>query len=361
MAGIVELFTANLEVIGQTIAAGIISYVLFYYYFIDLDRKTESFDRDLRAEIREEPALRGIRENSNFAIISTSDTAVSTATVPLRKLRGTWSDVPHEIVPVDGRSPEERQKEVIRIHAREIPGKNIIQSDLVAAIRNYYAYKLALSELGPESEITHHYQSLFDEYDYSDRVRTLARPEHFDEVCIIEHDGEAIRPLDDIFLEVLKGVERYCVATISDLDEQEREMERCREFMMEFFWGLYAEVMKGAVLNSEVNGDTYLGKFREDIRERDNIGYWVLPTPECNQQEFDRFLHIGWNVEQILDEYWHEENFSSLHPPTSSIPEMDFVDTPFLVFRKSLEEFGGGPKRMRIKEDPRYRKKEEFR
>lgn len=63
----------------------------------------------------------------------------------------------------------------------------------------------------------------------------------------------------------------------------------------------------------------------------------------------------------ILEEYWRDENFSELYPHADSIPDMPLVDNPFVLFRKDLEAFGGGPVRERVQGQYRFRRKEEHR
>ena len=79
----------------------------------------------------------------------------------------------------------------------------------------------------------------------------------------------------------------------------------------------------------------------------------------CNGTEFDEFCNFGWKIKRILDEYWGCENYSRLDPGEDTIPDMEYVDTPFLVFKKDFDQFDGGPKHARIKGKEKFRKKKE--
>lgn len=353
-----DLSFSTIKLIGTGFLAAIVGFLAFYFYW-SIDRKTESFDKRCKAAVENHPAFRGIRRGARFDYIITSNSSTAKAWAVLKKFSGKWTNKPSKIVVVESQTLEERHKEIIFERCREIPGKNIIDPELVASLRNFFAYKLALKELGEKSEVAHHFKSKFEKYEFSGRVNELGKEEYYEKVTLLDGDVEGKNPLSDVFLPILQGAEDHCVSPITDFEEKKREIERCREFMMATFWGLYSQDIKGVELDGSIDKDEAADLFRIDVRDRDNIGYWVLLSGDTTDKEFKEFKYIAWKVGEILDEYWNEGNYSELYPNSKSIPEMENVQTPFLVYRKELDQFQGGPQYERIKGETKFRRKEE--
>lgn len=359
-AGPVESAISTLKFLLWILATAVPVFLGLFYYW-SLDRKTNNFDEQCREGLQENSVFKGIRRGARPNLIATSDSKTSKVTTSVKKLRGKISDRPYKIVPVDDRSFDERKKEVIFERCKEVPGKTIIDSDLLAAIRNYYAYQLALDVEGSDSDVTQHFRSKLEEYDDSDRVLELGRKDKFDDVSLCDDDKRReLEPLTDVYLRILEGVERHCIQSIDDLQEKEKEVERCREFMMETFWGLYSENIKGVEVSNGLRNETAVNLIRTDVRDNDNIGYWLLMEGDSGIDDLGRFLNVGYGVKGVLDEYWGDGNYSELYPDADSIPDVDVSERPFFLFSKDLDEFGGGPLRYRVKQDPTYRRREDI-
>ncbi|MFP9192992.1 hypothetical protein ACLI4Q_15230 [Natrialbaceae archaeon A-CW1-1] len=338
------------------IVPAFIGFLVFYFYW-DLDRKTEQFDERCREDLESEEAFRTIRRGAAIKFVVTSDTRRSKAKASIQKLKSERSNKPYKIVPVESQSEEERKKEIILERCKDIPGKNIIQPELLGALRNYYAYKLSLSQEGKESDVTQYFYEKFQSYEYAGRILDLRETEHYENICLIENQSE--RPIR-IFLQVLEGVEKHCLNHSEDLDKQEDEIERCREIMMFYFYGLWAGELKGFKLTKESDLSRCISKFREDIKQEDNSGYWILASNDIGKGNFGRFKNVGWKVENELNEYWGEENFTNLYPGKDSIPAMEYVENPFIIFKKNYESFNSGPVSKRIKGKEKYRMKSDY-
>lgn len=336
-----------------------VTFLVFYFYW-DLDQKTEKFDERCREDIRSEEAFHTIRKSADIEYIITSDTRRSKAKSALQKLSNSRSNKPYKIVPVESQSKEERKKEIILERCREIPGKNIIQPELLGAIRNYHAYKLALSQEGVDSNVTQHFHSKFQEYELSGRIADLTDTDHYENICLFGNPGENKRPLR-LFLRILEEVENECLVNSNNLDKHEKEINECRRRMMFLFYGMWSGDMKGAILTKDIGREIYTTKFREDIRENDNVGYWLAADFDGLNIDIGRFNNVAWKIDNILDEYWDEDNYTKLHPNADSIPQIEQVSYPFILFQKELEEFNGGPTHERIKGKAKYRKKAEYR
>lgn len=330
-------------------------------WYWSLDRKTESYDKRLRADIENDEAFSGIQTAATTEFIATSDSNTSRMATQIKQLTGSRSGKPDKIVPVSGDTFEQRKIEMIRERCREIPGKNILDQDLVAAIRNYYAYKLALKREDVASDVVEHFQSKFESYEASERVSELGKSTTYEDVTLIETPGSERDPLNDIFLRVVEAAEEHCIRPVSNLGEKQEEIERCREFLMLTFFGLYARGIVGVELHEELDRDDCLKAYRTTIRDGDDRGYWLLPKTDCGEDEFNRLKYVGWQISEILNEYWGDKNYSGLYPNASSPKKIEYAETPFLLFRKDVGEFEGGPKHMRLKGNKRYRKKEEYR
>lgn len=360
MAVSVATILTLVKVLIVFLATGIPTFLALYYHW-SLDSQTESFDEDLRSEIADDPTFEGIRTGADTRIIVSSDSRLSKAMAPVKKRRGNWADDPYKIVPVEGNDLQDRKIEIIFERCKDVPGKTIIHSDLLASMRNYYAFRLALKEEGADSEVTEHFKSRFEEYEYSKRVKALGQSEHFETTYLLDREAPNIEPLGDVFIPMLRGAQRHCVGAIQDFDDLESEIDRCREFMMFTFWGLYTGEMRGLIPDGELSQDEYVNLFKEDIRDRDNLGYWLLPAEGDGEEDFNRFKHLSWLVSDELDDYWGSDNYTQLHPQADSIPDMEYAESAFMLFKKNTEEFEGGPKRMRIQEDPTFRRKQEHR
>lgn len=348
MAAVPEAFLSSLDLIASVVITVLTAGAAFVggLWYLSLDRKTENYDDQLQEDIEEEAAFSGIQEAAERDFIATSDSSISKVTTHIEKVTGGWSENPDKIVIVSGDTFTGRKIEMIRERCREIPGKTILSSELVAAIRNHYAFKLALAREDVNSEVVEHFRSKFEEYEHSGRVSELSKPENYENVIVLNDpglDGQP-DPLNDVFLRIVKAAERHCVRPISNLTEKSQEMERCRSLLMLTFFGLYAQSMKGAENHNELSEEECLNGFRTSIRDEDNWGYWLLPNGDCSEEEFKRIMHMCWRIGKILDEYWDDEDYSELYPHAASIKELEYVAEPFIVYQKDEEQFrGGGP------------------
>lgn len=327
------------------ISALIATFVGALWYW-GLDRKTEVYDRQLRSDIKEDAAFSGIRRAARPEFIATSDAMISKFISKVKEWVGYKSEKPDKIVAVEGDTFEERKIEMIRERVREIPGKNILTRDLVATIRNHYAYKLALSTEDVESRVVEHFKSRLEEYEYSQQVNDLAKASHYDDISLIKDPNPNAKrdPLNDVFLRLVRAAEMHCVGPISDVAKKHEEIEKCREHLMLLFFGLWTKRMKGIEVRKELAENDCLPAYRADIRDEDNWGYWLLPNEKCDEEEFTRLRHMAWRMKNIVEEYWDEGAYFTLYPRGGSIREMEKVETPFLIVRKAEDEFrGGGP------------------
>jgi len=327
---------------GAAIIAGVVAFVLASWYW-SLDRQTESYDDQLREEIREDTAFTGIRDAAQQNLIATSDSRFSKFTTALKDITGRQMRPPDKIVVVEGPDLRERKIEMIRERARDIPGKNILNQELISALRNHYAYQLALSQEDISSDIVEQFKSDFEECRHSSRVEDLADPASFEEVVLIE-PPETSNPdvLNDIFLPLVKAAELFCIDILSDTQEKRQEVDRCEEALMLAFFGLWAQRMKGIIVHPIMNEEECLTAYRHDIRDEDNWGYWMLPKDHCEEEEFKRLKHLAWRLNDIIGEYWNDNPYSKLYPKGESIREMEQVDRPFVIFQKEEDVFRGG-------------------
>lgn len=334
------------EVVGYlllTAIPAVAAYVGALWYW-GLDRKTEAFDQELREEIEADDSFSGIRQSAKPDYVVTSDSNLSKSLSAVKVAVGRLVEKPDKIVVVDTDDPQERNIQMIRERTREIPGRNLLTSDLVGAIRNHFAYQLALSQEDISSGVVEHFKTAFEEYEHSGKVQTLAKPETYHEITLreIADSDETQDPLNDVFLELAQAAEMYCVSEISNTTDQRQEIERCQELLMSLFFSLWTQHAKGVRVPEHLPSDECLPLYRRTIRDEDNWGYWMLPMEECDEEEFERLRHLAWRIEDIVEEYWSDEIHSCLHPEADSIREMEFVGTPFVVFQKDEALFRGG-------------------
>lgn len=348
-----------LELLGLSTLSGIVSFLVFAYHW-SLDARSEKFSEQCKNHMSKSSSFRSIPNRTRKTIVVTSDSNTSKARSLLKRIRGSVSTKPQKIVPMESQSMEERKKEIIFENCKDIPGKLIIRRNLLGCLRNYFCYRYAL-ENNVEDEITLHFKTKFEEYENSNIVQTLASADYFQEISLVpDHRGEKT-PLDDVFLPILQGAQDHCVQPVRDRGLKEREIERCRAFMMQLFWRMYSQDMVGIIDDNRLTEGECVGKYRIDVKENDNIGYWLLPNSECGENEFKRFCYIGWKIqEDVLDEYWSKKNYEELYPDGGDIKDMEFVESPFIVFRKKLGEFQEGAQE-RIHGEPKFRRKEELR
>lgn len=335
--GELEFALSVLTFIVTTLAV----FVLAIWYF-SLDRKTNAYDDDLREAIKDNRAFSGIRRSADVDIYATSDSALSKGVTKIKELLGRRSNRPDKIVVLDGDVFQKRKEEIIRERVREIPGKNILREDLVAALRNYYGFKLALASEDISSEVVEHFQNNFEKYEHSSKIKKLGKTDSYESITLLDDPVEEYDPLNDVFLRLVEAAELHCIGPVDDVNGKHEEIERCREFLMLALIGLWAERMKGVQVAEEQDRDTCLQKYRVDIRDEDNWSYWVLPCEECDESEFKRIRHLGWRIDEIASEHWGEGVYDTFHTHGDSIRDMQYVPTPFVIVQKDEKEFRGG-------------------
>lgn len=283
-------------------------------WYLGLDRQTRSYDKEIRSDIEREKAFSGIRSAARTKFVATSPNRVSRLLSTVQRVAGVMSDKPHKIVTVQGQSIEERKIEMIRERVREMPGRNILRAEFIGAIRNHYAITIALSQEDVGSAVVEHFQANLENYQHAQKVIDLADEGSYENVCLFdsEQTDEQKDALNDIFLRLVEAAERFCVSPISDPDDQRREIETCRELIMLAFFSLWTQRMKGVEVGEDMEEDYCISAYRDDIRDEENWGYWLLPERECGQDEFERIQHLGWRVDDILEQYWGEEIYSKL-------------------------------------------------
>lgn len=338
----IELFIA---IIVGLIAAG--SAFIGTLWYFGLDRKTEAYDDKLRSEIESEEAFRGIQEAAYPSFVTTSNSSVSRLTSQIQISLGKLSKRPDKIVVVDGDTIEDRKIEIIRERCREIPGKLVLNAEVVAAIRNHYSYKLALSSEDVGSSVAEHFKRKFESYEFSKRVNDLADPSNYPEISLLDSSDSTIErdALNDVFLPIVRSAERFCIQPITNIDDKRIEIERCRGLLMLTFFGLYTQSMKGIAFSDGLDSGECVNAYNIDIRDENNWGYWLISTRDCDEGDFRELRHMGWRIRRIIEDYWTDVEYTQLHPPTESLREMDYVENPFWIFQKDEEVFrgGGGP------------------
>lgn len=313
-------------------------------YYLSLDRSAEAYDEQIRENIRQESEFSGIRSAADEKFRVTSNTKISRL-VSLIRSKISRTKTPEKFVHMDKDAEEEAQIEVIRERARQIPGRSILRKDFVGALRAHYMHSMALSEEGVNSAVVEHFRDTFELYDEAPKVRTLSKPEKYSEITLLDTNPDEGRdPLNDVFLPLVECAEKYCVDAVDSVNEQQDAIERCRGMLMQSFFILWTGQMKGVELNKSIESDRCKNLYRRDIRDNDNFGYWLISEEYCDEDEFRRLRHIGWRIGDFIDEHWNGADVSKLHPHCDSIPEMEYVPSPFFVYLKDEDRIrGGGP------------------
>ena len=360
MIDIVADVISILQAIVFFAASSVFGYLSGRYYW-DADREAEAFSKKCREDIAEDREFRGLQRFGQPELIITSDSQFSRARAQIKKLQGSLTERPDKIVPINSESRAERRKTVIKERTADVYGQNIINPQLYSSISAYFAYRLALKEEGARSRVTEHFRTQFEQYEHDNRIKYLASSENYSLVSLRTDTPSEANALQDVFLPMLRGAERYCDDSDCEFQEKERRIQECREYMMWLFFGLFKSDVKGAKLPNGGEPETCADWFRNDIREEDNRGYWLLPDSVETDRDFGRFKSSAFKTKKILDEYWGENNHMKLLPEGNDlIPQMNRVPDPFLIFRKEVSEFGSGPKHERVKGNSNYRRKEEY-
>lgn len=331
-----------LLVVAFTALVGFLGWIWYY----NLDRRTHAYDKKLRESIQTESSFSGIREVAKYEFIATSDTALSKFIGRARKMIGRSSGDPHKIIPVDEDVITPRKIEFIRQRVQLIPGRNILGNELMGAIRNHYAYQLALSVESPDSPVIEHFQSQLGEYDDAQKVNDLSNSSAYDEITLLQpHTTNSDKdPLNDVFLSLVSCAEKHCVRRAPDTVSTGEQIDRCREVLQLSLFMLWTRRMMGIEVQQTMAEDECLTEYRIDVRDEDNWGYWMLSAGSCDQSEFERLRHLAWRIQGVLEEHWEDENYSKLYPYGESIREIEYVDSPFVIFHKFEHEIrGGGP------------------
>lgn len=355
----VDLFgftLSDLEFLALTVGSILIGYLAESFY-LNLDKKTEIYALKCRNIIEENPAFRSVTTRAASNIIATSDSRLTQARTRIKSaLLSRDSRRPQKVVPLESRSMEERRKVILFERIKEIFGTPVIDKELLGCIRNYYAFKLAVERDGFDSETAVHYLEKFRNYEHANRVRRLDSEEHYRNISLIDEEIDGKNTLDDVFLRIIRGANDHCVGS-TDSTEVVDTIDECRAMVMGTFFDLYSQRMKGLEMPDSMDIGDCVGTYRTDVREEDHVGYWLLPESNCTEAEFKRFRSAAWKTQDVLDGYWKKENFSPLYPTAARIPDMPYVRTPFIVFRKDLEKFRYASKTERIHGEEKHRKK----
>jgi len=276
--------------------------------------------------------------------IATSPAHISKFTSAIKEARGRLSESPEKFVVVKGQNEEERKIEMIRERVRQIPGKNILSRELVGALRAHYSLQLAIKSEDVSSTIIEHFRSNFNNYEHASKVKDLADPENFENLLLLDDVQLDPKrdPLNDVFLELTRAAELYCIENRQNAHEKREALNHCEEVLMLAFFGMWARRTKGIEVHSELARGDCISAYRTDVRDNDNWGYWVLPKEQCGEDEFERIRHLCWRLESIVEQYWEDEPYLSLFPYNESIREMETVDVPFVVFQKEEKVYRGG-------------------
>lgn len=337
-------FEAVIFIAAVSVSAIIVFLGWIWYY--DLDRRTHAYDEELCGAIQHDRAFSGIREVAQYEFIATSDSSLSKFIGRAKEFIGRGSEDPHKIIPVDEDVILPRKIEFIRERVQLIPGRNILGNELMGAIRNHYAYQLALSVESTDSPVIEHFESQLGEYEYSQKIADLSKSGLYDEITLLEQDttNPDKDPLNDVYLPLVSRAEKHCVRPAPDLDSTGDQIDRCREVLQLSLFMLWARKMKGIEVTPNMDEEICITEYRTDIRDEDNWGYWMLSSGSCEQPEFERLRHLAWRIQDIIDEHWVDGAYSKLYPHGGSIREMEYAESPFVVFHKEEQEIrGGGP------------------
>lgn len=326
-----------------TAISAIVVFLGWIWYF-SLDRRTRSYDKQLQNDIRKNKAFSGIRDAARPEFIVTSDTRFSKFIGRIRKMAGFRSEKPYKIVPYDDDVIEPRKIESIRRRVRNIPGRDILGEDLVGAIRNQYAYKLALNREGVGNDVVEYFRTNLEAYEAAQKVLDLAKSDNYDKVTLISTDGNSANkdPLNDVFLPLVSAAENHCVGPAPDLEAKQKEIEHCREVLKLSLHLLWTHRMKGVEVSRSLDEDTCLQKYRDDVKNADNWAYWMISSEICEDGEFRRLRHIAWSIKNILNEHWDTGTHSELYPWGDSVKDMEYAERPFAIFHKRADEIHGG-------------------
>lgn len=323
----------------------IISGILVFFgglWLVSLDRETQKYDRRLRKAIRENPAFSGIREAAEPSYIVTSDSRISKTIGRAKKLLGR-SRRPQIIIPVDEDVIEPRKIEFIRQRSRNISGRNVLGRELIGAINSYYAYMMALNEEGVGSPVVEYFESVLEEYEESQKIVDLGKSANYEQVAFFGDSTNGKKdPLNDIFLPLVKAAESHCIDPNTPLDAQRTAIEECRAVLKFTKFLLWSGRMVGARVGDALPTEECESAYRDDLQDGENWGYWMLSADTCTQEEFKRLRHLIWRLDEVVSYHWEDEPFISLHPARGSIREMEYVETPFVIFHLEEAEVRGG-------------------
>lgn len=328
-----------------TIVSAVIGFTISNYYW-SLDHRANQFDDDVRTQIKAQPALNGLEGTANTQLIATSNDASSKAISRIQELRGRRGNNPDKIIVFETDDLEQRKIEMVRDRIRTIPGKTILNAELIASIRMYYGYRVCIATEGVDSIVTEHFKDQLEEYEFSEQVKALGKSENYETVMLNDADGEAEDrdALNDVFLKMVSAVERGYIQQSDSLEETEELVEECQQVLVPFFLGLRYGKILGVVADEETDNDEYIHKYRIDLRDNDNWGYWLLTDSQCEEDDFDAVRHLCWRIDQLVEDSWDSNNFNKIHPKPEDLTEMDYVETPFFILQMEERIYrGGGP------------------
>lgn len=327
-------------------------------YFKNLDKETEGYITEFDESLDNSTSLPDYENEPAENIIVTSDSNYSRAIATFKSLTGKTLGKPKKIIPLKKESIIERKKEIIKDRTRNIPGIIILPKNLREGIRDYYRYLFTL-ENRFEEEICEYFKEKFEKHEtLANKIRGVDNPTRYDELVFYEPPESKRSLLKEVFLPLLKGVNNHHIELITDPREKDKEIENCRNILMDIFFGLYSKKIVGTFIYRELNKNECISKIRDDVKNEDRYGYWFLPCEDCNENEFRMFRYVGVKTDQILNEYWTEKYYYKLHPKAETISQIEFVDTPFLSFKKKDKDiFKKGPKAVHKKGEMKFRKR----
>lgn len=357
------IFNLPLFDIFLSIIIGVISFIFTFLvglYYFSIDKEAEDFDEECEESLKEAHGLPDFTSNTSENIVVTSDSNFSKARAVTKSFFGKALGKPHVFYPLEEESPTQIKKKLICRRTRDIPGVYILPENVKECLRNYYRYKFSLQKEF-EEEICEEFKENFESYEkYAPKVRELDKEEKYEKIVFFKQPEAEKSLLNEVFLPLVEGMVKHCVRPIDSPREKDEKIKKCESILMEFFYGLYSKNIVGSFVFQHQDEDVIISEFRNDVKNSNRWGYWVLPCKNCSEEEFRIFRYVGFKIDDILDEYWNRENYHTLYPLAKSISDIEFVDTPFLTFKKKKEEFSKGAKHKRKKGQKKYRKKKDF-
>lgn len=332
---------------------GIISFIIFFLVLKFWFNKGAAFERKAYKLLECERKLIGkktLLEDIDI-LVTPSDNKFSIARTQIKKILTLRKNIKDIFCP--SCDDTEIEKKIMEfLNSKAIPQYSIFSEDFRNDLRHYLNYSMICLQEKPNQKLLEINQNAYENSRWGKILVELDSPPLWKKLLIVPHETER----QSILWMVIYPVSLRMYVTIPFknifMPDAINTLEQLKKIIMELVYGLYKEKIGILYINQE-DPNTYISALTQDIKIFNRKGYLLL----TDEKSFDKFKLIGLNAKEKLNYYWGKENFETILPGQTDISPLEYSENVFIYFVKKKEAFQRPEKSLRLKKEPKFRKR----